>query len=157
MVLVLPEFPWAPSNLPGSQSLCHQPLHLDREKGVGDIQSALCWNPDLYPVFTLCCWLSRTVGRKCSRGGRPLWFIARSALREGLESKRLHSSAGLGLRPLGLSSEFCLSSPGWLSRRCHQGLPHRSHSSAELAVSTQRWFQCCMWWILYFVSVLSPR
>lgn len=130
--------------------------------GKGGWRHTVCFvlKPRFVPcVYTVLLALgdSRTLARKCSRGGRPLWFIAWSTLRRGLESKRLHSSVGLGLRPLGLSSEFCLSSHGWLSQQCHQGLPHRSHFSAEFAVSKQWWVQCCMWWILYFVSVLSPR
>lgn len=61
MVLVLPAFPWAPSNLPGSQSLCHQPLHLDRERGL-ETYSLLCVETQ---ICTLCL--------HCADGSRGQW------------------------------------------------------------------------------------
>lgn len=73
--------------------------------GKGGWRRTVCFVLKPRFVCTLCLYTvllapedSGTLARKCRQGGRALWFIAWSALREGLESKRLHSSVGLGLR-----------------------------------------------------------
>lgn len=58
---MLPAFPWAPSDLPGSWPLCYQPLHLDRERGL-ETYSLLC-------VVTQIC----TLCLHCAAGSRGQW------------------------------------------------------------------------------------
>lgn len=117
----------APSNLPGSQSIRYQPLHLDRERGL-ETPSLLCVETQ---ICTLCLYTAA--------GSRGQWDISME-VQPRWKSPLIHCLVGFergfgkpkaaflcGTWPeaINLSNGFCLSSHGWL--------PHRSQSSPGCA------------------------